>query len=158
MSPEEAAGGGDGMGRLEFIWLKSSHGGPMDPVDEVSALDGRGLEGNADFDGRRHVTLIEKEVFDALQEEFGETVEPSMRRANFLVSGITLEGTRDRVLNVGDLRIRIRGETRPCDVMDEACQGLREALSPNWRAGAHGSVLNDAIVRVGDDVRWEEGP
>lgn len=45
----------------------------------------------------------------------------------------------------------------PMDPVDEACQGLREALSPNWRGGAHGSVLNDATIRVGDEVRWEQG-
>jgi len=128
----------------------------MDAVDEAVAVKGRGLEGGADFDAHRHVTLIEREVFDRLKTEFDVSVEPIMRRANLLVSGIRLEGTRDRMLAVGDLRIHIRGETQPCGRMDAACDGLTDALAPHWGGGANGSVLNDTTITVGDDVRWEE--
>ena len=146
----------EAMGKLEAIWLKTSHGGPMAPVDAAVAVEGRGLERNADFDSRRHVTLVEKEVFEGLKSELSQNVEPNMRRANFLVSGMRLEDSDDRVLTVGDLRIRIKGETRPCMIMDEACPGLKDALVPNWKGGAYGSVLNDATVRVGDEVSWED--
>ena len=144
------------MGVLEAIWLKRARGGPMDPVDEAVAVEGRGLEGGADFDRDRQVTLIEREVFDRIKAEVDDSVEPVMRRANLLVSGIRLEDTRDRTLVVGDLRIHIRGETRACGRMEEACDGLMDALDPHWGGGAHGSVVNDAIISVGDDVRWEE--
>ncbi len=144
------------MGKLEAIWLKRTRGGPMDPVDEAVAVEGRGLEGGADFDRDRHVTLIEREVFDRLRAEVDDSMEPVMRRANLMVSGIRLEGTGDRMLAVGDLRIHIRGETRPCGQMEDACEGLMDALDPHWGGGAHGSVVNDAIIAVGDEVRWEE--
>lgn len=143
------------MGRLEAIWLKRARGGPMDPVDEAVAVEGRGLEGGADFDRDRQVTLIEREVFDRLKGELDDSVEPVMRRANLLVTGIRLEGSRDKTLVMGDLRIHVRGETRPCGRMEEACEGLRDALDPHWGGGAHGSVLNDATIAVGDQVRWE---
>ncbi len=144
------------MGKLEAIWLKRARGGCMDPVDEAVAVESRGLEGGADFDRDRHVTVIEREVFDRLKRSLDDSVEPVMRRANLMVSGIRLEETRDRILAVGDLRIHIRGETRPCERMEEACEGLRDALEPHWGGGAHGSVLNNATIAVGDEVRWEE--
>ena len=144
------------VGKLEAIWLKRAHGGPMDPVEEASAVEGRGLEGGADFGGPRHVTIIEREVFERIKAELDDSVEPVMRRANVMVSGIRLEDTRDRTLVVGDLRILIRGETRPCGRMDESCQGLMDALAPRWGGGAHGSVMNHATIAVGDEVRWEE--
>ena len=143
------------MGRLEAIWLKRARGGPMDSVDEAVAVEGRGLEGGADFDRDRQVTLVEREVFDRVKGQLDDSVEPVMRRANLMVSGIRLEGTGDQTLAVGDLRIRVRGETRPCGRMDEACEGLMDALDPNWGGGAHGSVLNDTTITVGDEVRWE---
>ncbi len=127
----------------------------MDPVDEAAAVEGRGLEGGADFGRDRQVTVIEREVFDRLKGELDDSVDPVMRRANLLVSGIRLEGTRGRTLSVGDLRIHIQGETRPCGRMDEACEGLMDALDPHWGGGAHGSVVNDANIAVGDEVRWE---
>ena len=144
------------MGKLEAIWLKRARGGPMDPVDEAVAVEGRGLDGGAEFDRDRQVTLIEREVFDRLKAEVDDSVDPVMRRANLLVSGIRLEDTRDRTLAVGDLRIHIRGETRPCGQMEEACDGLMDALDRHWGGGVHGSVVNDAAIAVGDEVRWEE--
>jgi len=144
------------MGVLEAIWLKRARGGPMDPVDEAVVVEGRGLEGGADFDRDRQVTLIEREVFERLKAEVDDSVEPVMRRANLLVSGIRLEDTRNRTLAVGDLRIHIHGETRPCGRMEEACEGLMDALDPHWGGGAHGSMVNDATIAVGNDVRWEE--
>ena len=144
------------MGQLEAIWLKRTRGGPMDPVVEAVAVEGRGLEGGADFDRDRHVTLIEREVFDRLKAEVDDSMEPVMRRANLMVSGIRLEGTGDRMLAVGDLRIHIRGETRPCERMEKACEGLRDALEPHWGGGAHGSTMNNATIAVGDKVGWEE--
>ena len=144
------------MGVLEAIWLKRARGGPMDSVDEAVAVEGRGLEGGADFDRDRQVTLIEREVFERLKAEVDDSVEPVMRRANLLVSGIRLEDTRNRTLAVGDLRIHIHGETRPCGRMEEACEGLMDALDPHWGGGAHGSMVNDATIAVGNDVRWEE--
>ena len=119
------------MGVLEAIWLKRARGGPMDPVDEAVAVEARGLDGGVDFDSHRQVTLIEREVFDRLKAEINSSVEPVMRRANLLVSGIRLEDTRDRTLAVGDLRIHIHGETRPCGQMDAACEGLMDALDPH---------------------------
>ena len=50
--------------------------------------------------------------------------------------------------------VRIYNETRPCEQMDEAQQGLREALKPRWRAGAYGEILEGGVVRVGDEAEW----
>ena len=81
------------MGKLEAIWLKRARGGPMDPVDEAAVVEGRGLEGGADFGRVRQVTLIEREVFDRLKTDLDAAVDPVMRRANLMVSGIRLEET-----------------------------------------------------------------
>ena len=145
----------ESVGRLEAIWIKRAHGGPMDSVESAVAVEDAGLDGNADQGGWRQVTLIEKEVFDRISEARGEVVDPSVRRANFLLSGVRLEETRNRVLRVGDLRIEIRGMTRPCELMNAQHEGLREDLDPHWGAGAFGVVLGDANVAVGDGVRWE---
>ena len=78
--------------------------------------------------------------------------EAEARRANLMVSGIRLEGTRGRVLRVGGAAIEIRGETRPCERMDEAHQGLRAAMDPHWRGGVYGVVRQGGKIAVGDEV------
>ena len=66
-----------------------------------------------------------------------------------------LVDTTGRTLLVGDARIAIRGETRPCFQMDVEVEGLQNALDADWRGGAYGVVLGDSVVSVGDAVSWE---
>ena len=84
------------------------------------------------------------------------SADPSSRRANLMVSGVDLKDASGRVLAVGAVRIRIYGETRPCERMDEAHQGLRSAMRSEWLGGAFGEVLDDGKIAVGDPVEWRE--
>jgi MOSC domain-containing protein YiiM len=141
-------------GKLEAIWLKRMKQGPMDPVDRAPVKAGRGLVGNADQGGKRQVTLIEQELWDGLMAELGASLDPSARRANLLLSGIQLANSRGRILQIGDCSIRIYGETRPCEQMDAAWPGLREAMQQDWAGGAFGEILTDGEISVGAPVRW----
>ena len=81
-------------------------------------------------------------------------LDPALRRANILVSGIDLEASKGRTLRLGSIWILVRGETKPCNIMEETCPGLKEALQPHWRGGVYGEVLEDGAIRVGDAVAW----
>lgn len=142
-------------GRLEAIWLKRAHRGPMDGVVEATLRAGLGLVGNADQGRRRQVTVIEREVWERLMHELGATSGPAARRANLMVSCCSLAESRGRILRVGGCRLRVLGETRPCERMDEACDGLREAMKPGWRGGAFAEALDDGPITVGDPVGWD---
>jgi MOSC domain-containing protein YiiM len=143
------------MGRLERIWVKRAHRGPMDSA-EAGVLDsGKGLRGSANYGGRRHVTIIAVERWKELMEVLRADVDPSARRANLLVSGVNLEETRDRSLRVGTCLLRIGGETRPCERMEEAHPGLQDAMRPRWGGGAWAEVIAGGEIRVGAAVEWE---
>lgn len=145
-------------GRLEAIWIKRSHRGPMDPVEAATLVAGRGLAGNADQGGRRQVTVIEREAWETMMGELGADLDPAARRANLLVSGVSLRDSRGRILRVGGCRVRLLGETRPCERMDEALDGLRRVMAQPWRGGAFGELLDDGTIRVGDPVLLELDP
>ena len=152
-----------GHGRVEALWVKRFHRGPMDAVERAFVRAGRGVVGSADQGGRRQITLLADEGWRAAREEaFGEAAAaldvaaPSARRANVLLSGLDLRDSRERVLRLGGCRVRVLGETRPCERMDEALAGLRLALSPEWRGGVFGEILQDGEIAIGDPAGWEE--
>jgi MOSC domain-containing protein YiiM len=146
----------DTIGRLEAIWLKRMRRGPMDAVERAMLKAHRGLVGNTDQGGRRQVTLLEQEVWQALMAQVGATLPPSIRRANLLPSDIRLVKSRKRLLGIGACRIRILGETKPCERMEEAWPGLQKAMYGEWAGGAFAEVLDDGAITVGDIVRWLE--
>ena len=143
-------------GRVERLWIKRFRRGPMDSVAQAEAQAGRGLAGNADQGGRRQVTIIARGRWDRVNEALADDVDPALRRANMLVTGIDLEGTRGRVLRIGPCRLRIPGRDPPLRThgrgLAGAARGARRQLG---RRRLRGSAGREDRSSVGDPVDWE---
>lgn len=144
-------------GTVERIWIKRNKAGPMDAVATATLRENRGIVSNANQGGRRQVTLLEAELWHAHMQAAGGTLDPSARRANVLVRDFPLAGTRGRVLRIGNTRLQIAGETKPCDQMDAALPGLQAVMRPNWGGGAFAAVIAGGDIAVGDAITWEDG-
>ena len=127
----------------------------MDAAARATLVAGRGIAGNANRGGTRQVTLLSRERWAEVVTQLGATLEPRARRANVVLSGVDLENTRGRVVRIGRCRLRIRGETRPCEQMEAALTGLQAAMRPHWGGGAFAEVLDGGEIAVGDEVAWE---
>src|SRR5688500_6634525 len=144
-------------GTLVAIWRKRAKRGPIDAVLAGELVAGRGLAGNANQEGRRQVTLIEEEVWASLMDELGAAAPTAARRANLVLRGLPLAGSRGREFAIGPCRLRVLGETKPCERMDEAVPGLRRLMFPDWRGGAFAEVLDGGRIHVGDRAEWVAG-
>ena len=145
-----------GPGRVDGLWIKRAHRGPMDAQTSIELVPDRGVAGSADRGGRRQVTILEREVWEALMKELGSDAGPETRRANVLVSGIDLRKSRGRVLRIGQARVRVAGEVKPCERMEDSVPGLRALMFPEWRGGAFAEIIEGGSVAVGDTVAWED--
>ncbi|MFQ5605794.1 MAG: hypothetical protein ACE5HS_21195 [bacterium] len=105
--PQKSPGG------LEAIWIKRSRRGPMDAKNSGVLVARKGLLGNADQGGKRQVTIIEKETWMQMRTQLKANLDPSTRRANLLVSGISLVKSPGRILQIGNGWLRIAGESKP---------------------------------------------
>src|SRR5690606_29617272 len=139
----EEAGMSEDVGVLRAIWIKRVRLGPMDRVGEATLVENRGILRNANQNGRRQVTLIEEEVWQQLMSQLGADLDPSARRANLMISAVRLADSRDRLLRIGECVIDIRGETRPCERMDEALPGLRRISFAVYQAAPEGELSEE---------------
>ena len=148
-------------GRLAGIARHDRPKGPMETLDHVAVTVAEGVHG--DFRGalasskpsrKRQVSLIEAECVVAAMAETGAVLDWSACRRNLLLQGVRLpraEGTR--VLIGDNLVLEITCECDPCERMDALHDGLRAALTPDWRGGFLGRVIEHGEIAVGDEIR-----
>jgi MOSC domain-containing protein YiiM len=140
------------MNQLERIWIKRMKRGPMDPVDKARVVAGKGIVGNANQGGKRQVTLLSAKHWQQVTAFLDDAPDPRARRANLLVSDIDFSDARGKILTIGKVRVRIYGETRPCEQMEKAAPGLKAAMQVPFGGGAFGEILDDGEIAVGDPV------
>lgn len=118
------------------------------------ANDARGLR-KPGGTGKRQVTILSREAWDAVCADLGTALDWTARRANLLVEGLALERTTGRRIRIGGALLEVTGETDPCVKMDKEMPGLQAALRPDWRGGVICRVLAGGEIAVGDKVSLE---
>ena len=143
-------------GRVLAIARRNRTRAPMETLDDTTITVAAGIDG--DCRGalpKRQVTLLTREGWEAACAALGEDLPWTTRRANILVEGLALAATEGRTVHIGDVALRITGETDPCMRMEEQAAGLREALAPEWRGGVTCEVTRGGAIAVGDSARLE---
>jgi MOSC domain-containing protein YiiM len=131
----------------------------MQTVDSALIEAGGGIE--HDHKGkkfpRRGVTLLAREAWDAALGDLAKVGNAddlpwTVRRANLLIEGVELPRALGGVIQIGPVVLEITYPTTPCSRMDEARDGLKQALYPGWRGGVTCRVLEGGRVAIGDPV------
>jgi MOSC domain-containing protein YiiM len=146
-------------GRVDVIHLAPAESAPLQPRDAVTAIAGRGLDGDryatgvghySDGGDGRALTLIESEVLEALAAG-GITLAPGASRRNVTTSGIRLNdlvGRRFRVGPVECLGVRL---CEPC-VYLAGLVGQPVVAPLVHRGGLRADILVGGVIRVGDPI------
>ncbi len=142
-----------GSGIVRAIAFRPTDSDPMREIEECRVLVNRGLELENRPPGKRSLTLLSRESWIDTCRDLEADLPWWMRRANLLVEGLDLAATIGHTVEIGAIRVYIHDETRPCKLMDEQHEGLRAALKSEFRGGVFGQVLNDGMIRIGDEVR-----
>jgi MOSC domain-containing protein YiiM len=142
-------------GVLRAIAWKAKPRQPMLTAGAALITSAHGVTG--DFrgaPGARQITILFEDDWRAACEALGVDLPWTVRRANFLVAGLANPRAAGGRLRIGAAAFAITGETDPCGNMDRQQEGLRAALTPDWRGGLTARVITGGDVAVGDAAGW----
>ena len=143
-------------GNLVGIARAPELGGPLEELAGVSISLEAGLDGDAR--GSKHlrqVTVLFREGWEDACRDLGDELPWVTRRANLYVANVDRPREAGGVLRIGDVELEVTKETAPCHLMERAREGLRLALTPDWRGGVCCRVLKGGAIRIGDPVAYE---
>ncbi|MCY4495853.1 MAG: MOSC domain-containing protein [Rhodospirillaceae bacterium] len=141
------------MGLLKGIAIRGARRAAMEEVDSVSVSVESGIAGDRHGDfAERQVTILSTSDWQAACDELNADLSWTMRRANLLLDGMVLPRAPGARVRIGECLLEITGETDPCERMDEQYDGLRRALTPDWRGGRTCRVVSGGGIRVGDSA------
>jgi MOSC domain-containing protein YiiM len=140
---------------LKGIAFRQQKNGAMETLEKSHITTQAGVVG--DFrgkPGKRQVTVLSDVCWTKTCSELNEQLPWTARRSNLFISDIQF-GPQDvgKTLLIGDCALLITRETDPCNKIDMAHPGLKQALSPNWRGGVCCKVITSGEVHIGDSVK-----
>jgi MOSC domain-containing protein YiiM len=146
-------------GRVEHIYIADEPEAPTYPVQEIKAVEGRGLEGDRNFhhdelpahgDGD-NITLIEAEAIEGLLADTGIDLGPGGSRRNVVTRGIGLNDLVGKRFRVGEIECRGVELCEPCRHLERLTQdGVLKGLV--HRGGLRADILSSGHIAVGDAV------
>jgi MOSC domain-containing protein YiiM len=145
------------VGKISWIGVRGEHGADLTELDEVEAIEGRGLAGDlaalARVGGNRQVTLVQAEHLPVLSAFTGARVSAGQLRRNLVVSGINLIALSKLEFQIGDeVVLRGTGACAPCSKMDETL-GYGGFQAMRGHGGITAQVVHGGTIRLADSVR-----
>jgi MOSC domain-containing protein YiiM len=156
------------MPHLTLILISPAPAAPMQSVERVRALPGRGLEGDRYYTGTGtfapqpmkpdfELTLIEQEKIEAFACDAELPFTAFLARRNLVTTGVDLNALVGREFTIGEVRVRGIRLCEPCNHLakiswPETLRGLVH------KGGLRAQVLTEGSLRRGDEIRLPESP
>jgi len=155
------------QGRIQAVQITPGAAAPLQRVDAVEAVAGKGLVGDRYYDdagtfsnnGReddagREVTLIAQEAVDAVNQEQGWSLDATESRRNLVTVGVPLNDLVGKEFRVGAVILRGMRLCEPCNTLAKST-GKGHALTSAFlhRGGLRADIVQGGIIHAGDTVQ-----
>jgi MOSC domain-containing protein YiiM len=137
---------------------------PMRPMESLTLLAGRGIEGDryclgteeGFYSGKpeegRQITLFEEEALEDIRRDYGITLLPEEHRRNVTTRGVPLNHLVGRRFRLGEALLEATRLSTPCRHIEEILE--RAVFDPMvHRSGLNCRILEGGAVRLGDIIR-----
>jgi MOSC domain-containing protein YiiM len=153
-------------GTVISIHIANTVGEPMQPVQSVRAVAGKGLEGDRYFKGEgfyswfsgplREVSLIEAEVLERLEHDHHLILEAGETRRNIVTQGVPLGHLIGRTFRVGSVLLRGVEICEPCQHLVEVTGKKLLLSSLIHRGGLHAQIMTNGVIQIDDVIEPAE--
>jgi MOSC domain-containing protein YiiM len=149
------------MATVENIHITARKAEPVEAVERVTVVAGKGVEGDRMFGdhepGSGHdLTLVPAESLEALAEETGIRLEPGQTRRQVTTRGVDVNALVGRRFTVGSVEAVGIELCEPCNHLESLTEpGVMRGLA--HRAGINADVVRGGEISVGDPV-VDQGP
>lgn len=148
------------MPAVKAIFITAKSAEPMQSVNSVEAVAGKGLSGDRKFrnpshpkkdEPSREVTLIESEAVAGVNRDYAMRLDAIETRRNILTEGVALNHLVGREFTVGRVRLRGLELCEPCTHLEAMTRkGVMRALI--HRGGLRAQILEGGVIKVGDPI------
>lgn len=152
------------LGRVSSLWIAAEAKAPMQEVDAVRAVVGRGLEGDRYFFGKgsfdraelptsgRALTLIESESIEICRGKLGErALSDGELRRNIVTEHVALDPLVGATFQIGEAVLKGIRLAPPCRLL-QRLTGLDVMRGLAKRGGLRAEILEGGKIRTGDEV------
>ena len=140
------------QGTVLALALRPEKGGEMSLTESLSLTPENGVIGDHGTSKRRQVSLLDVTDWETACSEAGTNLPWTTRRSNILVRCDDLRSLVGQAIQLGTAHVEVLGEVTPCHFMDAAQDGLKDALTPDWRGGVYARVKGSGIVVPNDTI------
>jgi MOSC domain-containing protein YiiM len=156
---------GTRVGSVEAIHVATGTGGTPEPRQSVTAVAGRGIEGDRYFAGDgiynerddlepSDVTLIESEALAAAAEAYDVDLTDGAHRRNVTTRGVALNHLVGHRFRVGEAVLEGVALCEPCGYMESLADQSDAKRALVHRGGLDARIVESGTVRVSDDIVW----
>jgi hypothetical protein len=156
---------GSRVGAVEAIHVATGTGGRPDPRQSVSAVAGRGIEGDRYFAGDglynerddlepSDATLIEAEALAAAADGYDVYLTAGEHRRNITTRGVALNHLVGHRFRVGEAVLEGVGLCEPCGYMESLTDQSDAKRALVHRGGLDARIVESGTIRLADEIVW----
>ena len=143
---------------IERIYLAPAPGGVLVGRLQIRVVAGAGIEGDRYYEAKhepgQNITLVEAEVIEGFNADFGTRHALSCTRRNLVTRGVRLNSLVGKEFTVGSVRLRGVELCEPCMSLGAAManEGVTPAAVVKYlahRAGIRADVLSSGTIATG---------
>ena len=148
-------------GEIVSVHLASEAGQPMQTLEEIQAVAGKGIEGDRYFKGKgyfsknkgphRQVTLFESEVLETLKRDKDFELSANECRMNIITKGVPLTHLVGKSFRVGEAVLHGVRLNEPCKHLEQVV-GKKVVKHLVHRCGLFAEVIEGGAIRPGNPV------